>query len=439
MLRNYLSASSLGALSILVLGGCHADPVAPKIIMRDSVRDARVPTMSLDALFEAFDHSHPGFGGAYLSDGTLVIRMKDAADTIGVARDFREQWDLQREKGPRFDPATDADIVSGSPVTIVRAQFGFGELVRWKRSVADDLIADDGVYSIDVDEVENRISVGVRDAATAARMEELWVRASIPLSAVRTFVTAGSKPVSANLADTQRPLTGGFLVGPVGCTMTGTALQSGAHLMITASHCTASVNALDYGPTWQNNPGASFGYESIDPNAYRCGTLFSPKWCRHADVAAYNVNYIPADPADTLTWFPGLIAKTTYPTNGVDQSYGSVVVDSSDPYWYVTSTYNAVMVGYTVHKVGLVSGWTFGNVTSTCVDKKDTTNNVWNVCSDIAGLYDDFGDSGSPVFVAGALSTAGFVGIVWGKDPGSSVIISNFGQMKQDLGVFSFW
>lgn len=262
----------------------------------------------------------------------------------------------------------------------------------------------------------------------------------MPTEAVTTFTTIAAKPTAYDVDGRNRPLTGGYYLGPSSCTITGTALRGTDHILMTASHCTATNWGLDYGAIWQGIPTPTFGVEQIDPPYYSCATITAPtKKCRKADIAAYNVNSIPTEPGDTLSWAPGLIAMTTYPTNGVYQSPGSKII-SSTPYWTVTATSNSVLVGNTLHKVGNATGWTFGDVTATCVDNKPGGWTVTIVCADKTGMYAGDGDSGSPAFIAGWNQTATFVGVVWAKDPGTSIVwISNFGQMKQDLGTVTFW
>ncbi|MEP6778540.1 MAG: hypothetical protein ABJC26_01530 [Gemmatimonadaceae bacterium] len=328
----------------------------------------------------------------------------------------------------------------GLPTTY-RVEIGtydFNQLVEWKKAILGSLMSDDAVQSIDIDERENAVSVTVDDAAALSRVRAVARDGKLPDVAFSVSVSGRTIPSASTILGRNRPLTGGFAIGPIECTMAGTAYLGADRLLITASHCTASKYLLDYGSTYQGNAADPFGIEQIDPKTYSCGGII-PKHCRRADVAAYNVNYIPVAFGDTLSWYPGLIAHTQFPSNGVTQMNGSFDVDSLLPYWTVTATSNSVMVGNTLHKVGKTTGWTYGDVTRTCIDKKDSISNVWIVCSDVAGVYDDAGDSGSPVFIATGGLNATFVGLIWGNDPGASVVISNFGQMKQDLGVISFW
>ena len=415
-------------------------PTEPTVDSRQSV-DSRGALIGTDASFERIAARAPSFAGAYLdSTSALVVLVTNAADAVASTSAAKAEVMSQLDIDPAALPES-AEFARSqtlrSSTKLVR--YTFLELVNWRSAVAPQLMSDDAVLSIDVDEKANRLAVGVSDASAGKRISTLLASAHVLDNAFLVFATKATVPSAYDVDGRNRPLTGGYYLGPSGCTLTGTALRGSDHVLLAASHCTAAAFSLDYGSVWQGTQTPTFGIEQIDPNPYGCGTLFNPKRCRRADIAAYNVNYIPSDPGDTLSWYPGLIAKTTYPTSGVYQSAGSKVIDTSNPYWTVTATSNSVLVGQTLHKVGNVTGWTFGDVTATCVDKKQAITNVWIVCSDVAGMFCADGDSGSPVFIAGWNLTAIFVGVVWGKDPGSAVAISNFGQMKQDLGTITFW
>ena len=394
---------------------------------------------SIDAFFVKLGGRIPSFAGTYVnSRRELVVALTDLQDSLRAGEEVRSE--LRRQFTFNPDIFGDARVDVTPEQTVFRkVLFTFTQLAEWRALVYSDLLSHDRVLSIDIDEVDNRITVGVANEQAASDVVGLIKRASVPFEAFSVVVEAPTIPASINLQSRQRPLTAGFVVGAGNCTIAGAAMRSSTRLLLTASHCTAQKYNLDYGSTYQGNAADPFGFETTDPSKYSCGTVFSPKQCRRADVAAYNVDYVPLLPVDTLVWSPGLIAKTLFPMNGLNQASGSKDVDPNSPYWFIQSTANWPLTGWTLHKVGLVTGWTFGDVIDTCKDKKDTVNNVWIVCSDLVNMFVEQGDSGSPVFLAGWNSTATFVGIAWGKDPGSTAVISNYNQMTQDLGTFSFW
>ena len=367
----------------------------------------------------------------------MLTDLQDSVEANALVR-----RNLAQEITVNSSVTTQEKVVAGVQPGYSRylvSRYTFVELHNWKSAIRASLLSLDAVSAIDIDEVENRISVGVVDADAFEQVKGIARGYGVPDDVVHLEIMPATEPVAYDLYGRNRPLTGGYYVGPAGCTMTGTALRYGVQVLMTASHCTTNWFSLDYGTIWQGSALETFGWEQVDPSTYKCGTLFSPKHCRRSDVAAYNVSYLPTMLGDTLSWKPGLIAKTSYPLNGVYQMPSTIVIDSIYPYWTITATANSALVGSTTHKVGQSTGWTYGSVWSTCVDKKQALSNVWLVCSDIAGMYADLGDSGSPVFIATGGLDAMFVGVVWGKDPGAGVVYSNFGQMQQDLGAISFW
>ena len=233
----------------------------------------------------------------------------------------------------------------------------------------------------------------------------------------------------------QRPLTGGYQIGPKECTMTVGAWRGSEQLMLTASHCTATEFSPDGGATRQNVNAVSFGFEVTDPASYYCGSFSSPhRRCRHFDAAAYDASGVDLFPDDSLGWVAGRIARTTLSVSGLSQIPGANVIDIDNPYWTVVTEIAYPILGETLHKVGVANGWTYGPVYETC---KDTSvNGVRIVCSDKANMYARDGDSGAPVFVpyGGSPGTAAFYGVVFGHQNGASAVFSNLGQMKQDLG-----
>jgi hypothetical protein len=339
----------------------------------------------------------------------------------------------------KLSDAKKRDIALPQRWRMEKAEHSFAQLHKVRTELFVSAFQDDDVVSLDIDERRGKVVIGVTSMAAESR-----VRSALATSLAKTTVEFRSEnpasfTMSANLLARHRPITGGYQLGPSGCTTTIGARRGTEQLVLTNSHCSANAWSLDGGSIRQNNALSApfFGMEITDPSTYSCGTLFAPRKCRRADVAAYTATGVDLFSADTLGWAPGLIARTTFGVSGLWQTSGSDVIDQADPYWNVVASVEFPLFNEAVHKVGVNTGWTFGSVYETCKDvRMSRYGRPVIVCSDMAHLNAEEGDSGSPVFAmfGGLPNTVAFYGIVFGQDGGSSAHFSNFRQMKQDLG-----
>jgi secreted trypsin-like serine protease len=69
------------------------------------------------------------------------------------------------------------------------------------------------------------------------------------------------------------------------------------------------------------------------------------------------------------------------------------------------------------------SGWTFGNVTSTCTNSNVANSDITYFCQDRVATTSAGGDSGSPYFVRiGETNQIHLIGIHWGSGGGTTVM-----------------
>lgn len=320
-----------------------------------------------------------------------------------------------------------------------KASYSFAELHQVRSQMFLSAFQDDDVVSLDIDERLGRVVIGVTSKAAEARVEAARATSLAKALVVFENVTPAVLTSFSTLNYRRRPITGGYEIGPSGCTTTIGARRGSEELILTNSHCSAAAWSLDGGSVRQNNSGNApfFGAEVTDPPTYACGTLFAPRRCRRADVTAFSSTGVDLFPSDTLGWAVGLIARTTFSASGVTQTSGSNEVDSLNPHWNVIAEVNYPLWGEAVHKVGIATGWTFGSVYDTCKDVRLSTHGrPLIVCADKAHLNIEQGDSGSPIFAmyGGFPNTVAFYGVGFGHEGGSSGLFSNFGQIKQDLG-----
>lgn len=90
----------------------------------------------------------------------------------------------------------------------------------------------------------------------------------------------------------------------------------------------------------------------------------------------------------------GNIVRTT--SHGT--SPGSITIDSANPRFRIIGEAAYPVAGQTLEKIGRTTGWTYGQVTNTCVDTNVAGSNITLLCQDYVSAGIGAGDSGSPVF-----------------------------------------
>ncbi|HEX2078948.1 MAG TPA: hypothetical protein VHG08_14595 [Longimicrobium sp.] len=361
----------------------------------------------------------PGFAGFYLRrDGTPVIRLVDHGQR-GAAQRYLAQHLAEARRG-RLANAPQQPV-------FLPAAYDFAQLKEWFESL-HPLLARGDVFTIDVDEVENRVLVGVENAAAVAAVRAQGAALGIPTAALHVQ-TQPRPEVRASVRDRFTTTVGGIQIAFSGyvCTLGFNArrVSTGANIYVTNSHCTGTQNAYDGIAIYQNTnaAGNQIGNEVSDRGLYACVAGVSS--CRQADAAYISNN-------GTRTIGQGGIARTAWNTGGPG---GLTVTGEYDIIGRYTGT---LPVGSYLDKTGRTSGSTYGQVTYSCV----TIGSLR--CQDISKVWSEGGDSGSPVFVyLGGSGTAEndvrLHGVMWGG-PGSdytTTYSSRLTGIEADLGALS--
>lgn len=358
----------------------------------------------------------PGFAGFYLrDDGTPVIRLVDPSQR-GAAQRYLAQ-ELVRARSGRH---------AGAPTqpVFVQAAYDFAQLKGWSEALHPMLSRSD-VFLVDVDEVENRVLLGVADAAAVGAVRAEAARLGIPADAVHAQTQPRPEP-RITVRDRFSTLIGGIQIAfsQYYCTLGFNAKRSsnGANIFVTNSHCTGTQNAYDGIAIYQNTvaSGNHVGNEVADRGNYACAG--SGTSCRRADAA-----YISHNGTRTIGW--GGIARTAWNTGGPG---GLTLTGEYDIVGRYTGT---LPVGTYLDKTGRTSGSTYGQVTNSCV----TIGSLR--CQDISKVWSEGGDSGSPVFIwlGGSGSAENDVqlhGVMWGG-PGTdytTTYSSRLSGIEADLG-----
>lgn len=136
-----------------------------------SASESPAPLVSEDAVFCDIERGFPGFAGAFLQNGQLVINF---------AGPFPRHTDRLEAALEKYDAPAGKDPV------LRRVRYTFCQLAEWYEPFANKLFQLDGVVASEIDEIKNRIWVGVEDIGAAKPMiDALAKRQGIPSEAVR--------------------------------------------------------------------------------------------------------------------------------------------------------------------------------------------------------------------------------------------------------------
>jgi hypothetical protein len=342
-----------------------------------------------------------------------------------------------------------------------KAQYTFQQLSDWRDAVVDSVLGiGNGVSSVDLDEVRNRVAIGILNdeargyAWAVARLTQLGIpQAAVILERDNGTTPATATPVAPRvharlfagqyLTDTTDTIGGGIAAGTAAvgaCTVSIVGDLSGTRGYITASHCSDGTWNLDYSRAFQPDSTASvhryLGHETVDPRGTACSIGQSCDYHRSSDGSWYTLD-------GSIPGRRGAIAHpdTIYRTSG---SAGSTLIASVHPWLNIWAT-SSYYVGETLDKIGSVTGWTYGTVSASCVDrdyvKVGVTYRVY--CSGKASIWGHTGDSGSPVFIWDGAEGAIYIGMLFAMDctgscyQNATSYFSPFSSIETDLGTLN--
>jgi hypothetical protein len=404
-------------LALLATAACESSdvPVGPEPGDAAASRAPQSFRTPDDEFARASRAEAPGFAGFYLrEDGTPVIRLVDQARRGEVQRYLAQELASAR-RGRHADAPQ-------QPV-FLDAAYDFAQLKDWAEQLTPLMASRGDVYLVDVDEVGNRVLLGVADATATGAVRAEAARLGIPAAAVATQTQAAPQG-RASLRDRQTTLKGGIQIafGQYVCTLgfPATRNSTGATVFVTNSHCTGTQYASDGIAIHQNvvASGNQIGNEVADRGLYACVSGVAS--CRRADAAYISNN-------GTRAVGRGLIARTNWATGA---NAGTTIVGD----FRIVGRYTGTLpVGTVLDKTGRTSGSTYGNVTNSCVTIGELR------CQDISKVWSEGGDSGSPVYVWLSNSDVQLHGVMWGG-PGtdySTTYSSRLAGIEADLGALS--
>ena len=222
----------------------------------------QVPPVTINDEFARLARAEiPGFGGFFFDEqGNTVVQLVDRGQATKAAEV------LMRDLGNRRILLRDGREAL-KPLVFRQADYSFLQLQDWFEK-ADELFRISGVVLTDVDEVQNRLRIGVEDLVARALAEEVLTELGIPRTAV-VFEEIHSITFEETLSDWARPLDGGRRIlwsggsGRSGyCTLGFNARRSFSttRYAVVNSHCTDQ----QFSP----NGGTSFYQPSLSSAFY---------------------------------------------------------------------------------------------------------------------------------------------------------------------------
>ena len=398
-----------------VVPGTSVDPVVKVRWDRDAAlapQGPRYPNgtyMLYDDMMLDIARRVPGFGGFFVNEEERVAYVwLTAGDEMLLPRVERE---LRRYYGESLDLA--------NGLRMLDADHDFAALKGLQLLTIEHILGWEGVVLSDVDEMNNRVMVGVSTPEAQQRV----LTFARQVGGSDTLEVEFMDPVEPvyQLTDSIRPVGGGLQIGPSGCTLGFVAARAGLLGFVTAAHCSAQMWAYDGGVATQNGYGGAIGSEVADPpgftgtvNGYTCPGGYV---CRSSDASFYSLAGDASPGGNRPIAWPQQLNTLTF------EGYGYVRYQNNPP------------VGTTVQKVGISSGRTKGVVANSCYAQGMSGGNRIIACSHYAPMTAIPGDSGSPVYrnANGAPLNPDLelYGVMWG----GGGAFSSMGSVQADLGV----
>src|SRR5690606_14815294 len=174
-----------------------------EVVAYVAMKQAEGGVLDGDEVLVALAQDIPGFGGLYVNERSeLVVRIKDhkrfTADHI------------RNTLRVKIKDVSGLSRASDRATRLSEAKYTFPELYAWKLK-ARQVFDVPGVVSLDANEVDNIIEVGVENAAASMQVRSALAELGIPIDAIAVVVTGGTMPTqftTTELNETFRPVEG---------------------------------------------------------------------------------------------------------------------------------------------------------------------------------------------------------------------------------------
>lgn len=141
--------------TVLALSGCQKQVEKP----------AKYYSLTLDQMFLKVAEQAPEFGGMFIDqDGVLNVYLTDVS-RLGTAKDA-----MVKTFG--------SEVIPTAGMKALPADYRFLDLYQWHVAHAAESLAEPGVHSVDIQEVNNRLRIGV-EHQTAKNQVLSWSSESL--------------------------------------------------------------------------------------------------------------------------------------------------------------------------------------------------------------------------------------------------------------------
>ncbi len=428
-LRTTVCAAAIAAAFPLLAQQAPAAAADDPLAAMANAAGVRDENLDPDEMAAAIADRVPGFAGLANEESGQVRVMFTSRSQAFERGAPRAMNALPNNLGPMLQSL-------GVQPRMAQAQFDARQMLTFKRAAFAQGVKN-GVLWVDIDEMSNRVRIGVDRTLEQSQLDALhqrMVQAGLPASA---FVLESSEPyvqmqaAGGSLQGQSPPLAGGaqiqFRIGSGGasCSLGVPAVRNGVTGFITASHCSDKVYGTDasgqspyFAPTLAQQ---AFATESVDPGPINCEDRIS------AGTAGSNCRR--SDALFVQTGSPNAVQL-----GRIYQANAALNITGSLP---VVGTLRYPSLNQNVAKTGRTTGTTSGRVTQTCVDAAVSqaagqAPSYGVLCSTVTNVLVQGGDSGSALYVPenGGARVAGILS--FGSSNGSG--FSPWGQIRQDLG-----
>ena len=383
-------------------------------LAQDSIPKPLSLPPTLDEEYVALAEQVPGFGGLFHDpeSGNVVVHLQD----LGRASAARSAIEAYLGTGRPDRPGVARKEARRPDVTFVKGEYDFRDLARWRRQLEETAL--DVITMSDIDEISNRVLLGVADEAARKDVAKSLPKLGVPPAAVSLQVIP--PVIEENLQGFARPVRGGLQIEAWDiCTLGFVALREypgsiydfgGPRYVMTNSHCTSAFGSNFSDTIGQPTLSQPIGVEISDPplrsNSSDPACPSASNICRRSDAALFQLD----DNSSFTSTF-----------NGVATASGLTLTG--------TAFYAGKQQGFgpnqRVAKIGRTTGQTNGLITNTCVNVPISSRVM--VCQMYATYSSGLGDSGAPVWYTDLSGNRWVVGIHWGRDN------------LQNRAIFSMW
>lgn len=332
-------ASAFAAL-VFTSASCSTEPTG--VTVRPIEARAATPwqpgkMLTYDETLEQISERIPGFGGLHETEsGVAVFLQHPGRDSAAAEPVIRAV--LRASRASRLNQLAG---LTDAPMSFKKGEYGFSQLMRWKRSFYNHRIPAGTVF-LEIDKYENRLRVSTSRESARAGWASIASKEGIPDAAI-VFSEVGVPTPTTDLHSAISPTAGGAKINMVYngadfgfCSLGANAALwsvSGGKYFVTASHCSAKMWGIDSGTMnwYQPYPTQIGAGETSDAAPWANGSLdyygnprscYSGALCRLSDA-----NLVPY--TNGSAWQLGRVAianavtSPTAPTVAAFQQYGA--------------------------------------------------------------------------------------------------------------------